>query len=153
MHRRRAARIARPCLPPRRSSWPAAETNPARRRLLPTAARRAARGPVAEVYAEIRVAVEAIRGLAPTAAVDPVTLDPDQLATNLRTEFDAENPAAELADAEDLLITLGLLPAGTSLRDAHARPAGRAGRRLLLAGQGPALRRQPVGAVSAPWSG
>ncbi len=72
--------------------------------------------PAAEVYGEIRDAVEAIRGLQPTKAVEPVSLDEDQLRANLTADFDRENTAQELALAEDLLITLGLLPTGSSIR-------------------------------------
>ena len=72
--------------------------------------------PAGEVYAEIRAAVEAIRGLKPTAAVDPVTINETQLRTNLEAEFDATNTPAKLKNSEDLLITLGLLPKGASLR-------------------------------------
>src|SRR5512143_1907016 len=72
--------------------------------------------PAAQVYAEIRAAVEKIRGLMPTAAVDPVTIDATRLRSNLASEFDAENKPADLRNAEDELITLGLLPAGASLR-------------------------------------
>jgi hypothetical protein len=72
--------------------------------------------PPAEVYAEIRDAVAAIRGLQPTAAVDPVTIDEAQMRANLQAEFDAAQTPAQLRDAEDLLITLGLLPSGASLR-------------------------------------
>jgi hypothetical protein len=73
--------------------------------------------PPAEVYAEIRTAVEAIRGLQPTAAVDPVTIDETQLRKNLEAEFDRENSAADLTFSEATLIALGLLPAGSSLRN------------------------------------
>ena len=72
--------------------------------------------PAAEVYAEIRTAVEAIRGLQPTAAVDPVTIDETQLRQNLEAEFDKENSAADLKFSEETLIALGLLPGGSSLR-------------------------------------
>lgn len=72
--------------------------------------------PPGEVYAEIRTAVEAIRGLQPTSAVDPVTIDETQLRANLEGEFDAAQTPAQLKDTEDLLITLGLLPKGASLR-------------------------------------
>jgi hypothetical protein len=72
----------------------------------------------ADVYAEIRTKVEAIRGLQPTKAVEPVSLDESQLKTNLTADFDKENTAAELKLSEDELITLGLLPPGTSLRKA-----------------------------------
>lgn len=72
--------------------------------------------PPAEVYAEIRDAVVAIRGLQPTSAVDPVTIDETQLRTNLEAEFDAALTPPQLKEAEDLLITLGLLPRGSALR-------------------------------------
>ena len=72
--------------------------------------------PAAEVYAEIRAAVEAIRGLKPTTDVDPVTIDETQLRKNLEAEFDKENTAPNLKFSEETLITLGLLPAGSSLR-------------------------------------
>lgn len=70
----------------------------------------------AAVYAAIRSQVEAIRGLQPTAAVDPVTIDENQLRTNLEAEFDATYAPAQLKDTEALLIALGLLPQGSSLR-------------------------------------
>src|SRR5829696_718187 len=74
--------------------------------------------PAAEVYGAIRKGVEAIRGLAPTDAVDPVTIDEVQLRKNIEAEFDATQSPAQLKDTEDLLITLGLLPKGASLRQA-----------------------------------
>jgi hypothetical protein len=70
----------------------------------------------AEQYADIRAQVEQIRGLQPTSAVNPVTIDQAQLTANLGTEFDASNTPADLKNAEDELITLGLLPKGSSLR-------------------------------------
>jgi len=70
----------------------------------------------AEQYAEIRAAVEQIRGLKPTSSVDPVTIDEAQLVANLGSEFDADNKPADLRNAEDELITLGLLPKGSSLK-------------------------------------
>lgn len=72
--------------------------------------------PPAEVYAEIRAAVEAIRGLKPTTDVDPVTIDETQLRKNLEAEFDRENSADDLKFSDDTLLALGLLPAGSSLR-------------------------------------
>jgi hypothetical protein len=74
--------------------------------------------PLAQVYADIRSQVEAIRGLAPTKAVEPVVIDAAQLAKNLVAEFDASHDAATLKDTDDLLQALGLMPVGTSLRDA-----------------------------------
>jgi len=74
--------------------------------------------PAAEVYGEIRKAVEAIRGLEPVADVDPVTIDEAHLRANLAAEFDKENKPADLKFSEESLILLGLLPDGTSLRQA-----------------------------------
>lgn len=72
--------------------------------------------PAAEVYAEIRAAVAQIRGLQPTADVEPVTIDEAQLRANLEAEFDRSYPPGTVRNTEDLLITLGLLPDGASLR-------------------------------------
>lgn len=72
--------------------------------------------PSAEVFAEIRDAVVAIRGLEPTSAVDPLTIDEAQMRINLLAEFDATQTPAQLKVAEDLLGALGLLPKGASLR-------------------------------------
>jgi hypothetical protein len=78
----------------------------------PTATPRSA----AEQYADIRAQVEQIRGLKPTGAVEPVTIDETQLRANLEAEFDASNTPADLRNADDELIALGLLPKGASLR-------------------------------------
>ena len=72
--------------------------------------------PLGQVYGDIRTEVEGIRGLKPTAEVDPVVIDADQLSKNLTAEFDATYTAELLKDAEDELITLGLLADGASLR-------------------------------------
>lgn len=72
--------------------------------------------PIAEVYAEIRSQVEAIRGFQPTADVEPVTIDEQQLLENFTTEFDKAQTPQQLLDGQDLLIALGLLPPGSSLR-------------------------------------
>ena len=83
----------------------------------PPSAAAASERPAADVYAEIRDQVEAIRGLEPTAEVEPVTIDPEQLRANLEAEFDAAYTPANVAIAQDLLIGLGLIPAGSSLRE------------------------------------
>src|SRR5689334_20678054 len=83
---------------------------------LPPPASATAAPPATEVYAAIRRAVEQIRGLQPSTDVDPVTIDEAQLRSNLATEFDKENTAASLAFSEDVLIALGLLPGGSSIR-------------------------------------
>src|SRR4051812_25596688 len=71
---------------------------------------------VAAAYARIRDAVIGIRGLSPTAAVNPVLIGEEQLRENLQGEFDTSNKPADVAASQDELITMGLLPAGSSLR-------------------------------------
>jgi hypothetical protein len=100
------------------SPSPAPTAAPTAAASTPAPAPTASARPLAEVYADIRAQVEAIRGLQPTNAVEPVVIDAAQLAKNLGTEFDTSHTAAALKDAEDELIALGLLPAGTSLRAA-----------------------------------
>lgn len=72
--------------------------------------------PAAELYAEIRAAVSAIRGFEPSGAVDPVTIDEAQLRKNLETGFDKDNKPQDIANAEDLLQLLELLPPDSSIR-------------------------------------
>lgn len=71
----------------------------------------------AAAYAIIRGQVEAIRGLGPTADVEPVTIDEDQLLENLEAEIDADQSPEDMALSEDLLSTLGLIPEGSSIRE------------------------------------
>lgn len=71
-----------------------------------------------EVYATIAGQVAAIRGLEPTAAIEPVVIDEATLRANLETAFDEDNPPEVLAQTERLLRALGLLEPGVSLRDA-----------------------------------
>jgi hypothetical protein len=72
--------------------------------------------PASVLLAEVRQAVAEIRGLEPSDDVDPVVIDEATLRANLEAEFDAAYPAAEVEETEGFLITLGLLPPGTSLR-------------------------------------
>src|SRR5687767_4432977 len=72
--------------------------------------------PASETEAETRPGVAEIRNLEPSADVDPVTIDEAQLRTNFEAEFDRAQTPAQLKDSEDMLITLGLLPPGASLR-------------------------------------
>src|SRR5689334_5381291 len=104
------------CSTAKPSPTPAPSVTPTTLPATPTPGPTGTPRPLAEVYAEIRSQVEGIRGLQPTAAVEPVVIDAAQLATNLTKEFDSTHTDAGLKDAEDELITLGLLPAGTSLR-------------------------------------
>jgi hypothetical protein len=82
----------------------------------PTDGSTASDPPAEGVYAAIRRDVAGIRALEPTADVAPVTIDEATLRRNLEAEFDAEWTPKELAVAEDMLIGLGLLPPGSSLR-------------------------------------
>jgi len=93
-------------------------SSPAETQAPPVATPGTSAPPAAEVYGEIRQAVEAIRGLEPVADVDPVTIDEAQLRSNLAAEFDKENKPADVKFSEESLSLLGLLPAGTSLRQA-----------------------------------
>jgi len=72
--------------------------------------------PPAAAYAAIREQVEQIRGLEPTADVEPVTIDSEQLKSNLVAEFDTANGTSKVTTEQDKLIALGLLPPGSSLR-------------------------------------
>ena len=69
------------------------------------------------IYSLIRDQVEAIRGLEPTADVEPVTIDETQLLENLEVEIDAQQTPEEMALSEDVLGTLGLIPEGSSIRE------------------------------------
>ncbi|MBI3750056.1 MAG: hypothetical protein HY263_00095, partial [Chloroflexi bacterium] len=73
----------------------------------------------ASVYAAIAAQVEQIRGLQPTADIAPVLLDADQLRANLTADFDRNNAPAVVRFTQELYIELGLLPPGSSLRDAY----------------------------------
>jgi hypothetical protein len=100
------------CTPTAPTAAPTATTHPAA-----SPSPRASHPPDAEVYAAIRKDVEAIRGLQPTTAVDPVAIDEAQLRANLAAAFDEQNSASDLQFSEAVLIALGLLPAGASLRE------------------------------------
>jgi len=71
------------------------------------------------LYREIEDQVIAIRGLQPTNRLVPTIIDGPTLVANLTAEFDRTNEAEDLAKDEALLIALGLLPPGGSLRDAY----------------------------------
>jgi hypothetical protein len=73
----------------------------------------------ASTYALIAGQVEQIRGLTPKEAVAPTLIDESQLRSNLTADFDENNPPAAVELTQDLYVELGLLPAGTSLRDAY----------------------------------
>jgi hypothetical protein len=74
--------------------------------------------PTEAKLAEIREGVAAIRGLQPEGNVEPTVIDEATLRANLEAEFDVENTPEELAIAEDLYVSVGLLEPGVSLRAA-----------------------------------
>ena len=74
-------------------------------------------GAPSAVYEQIRLQVEAIRGLEPTADVDPVTIDELQLVQNLEGEIDSDLTPEVLQQSNDLLHALDLIPQDSSLRD------------------------------------
>jgi len=111
-----AALLLAACNPPAPSGAPPSSAD-APSPSSPASSPPASTAPAAQVYGAIRRQVEAIRGLQPTADVDPVTIDATQLRTNLTAEFDAANTTANLEFSQDELETLGLLPKGSSLRD------------------------------------
>lgn len=91
---------------------------------MPTASASASATPgssidVAAVYAQIAAQIETIRGLQSTADVTPALIDADQLRANLTADFDRDNPPAVVRLTQELYVELGLLPGGTSLRDAY----------------------------------
>ena len=71
------------------------------------------------VYGQIEGEIVAIRGLEVTTALEPTILDRATLVANLTALFDEENRPEDIAAGERLLIALGLLEPGTSLRDAY----------------------------------
>jgi hypothetical protein len=113
-----AALVLAGCGPLTPSGSPAAPSAAAQATAAPTTAAVPSPSPRsdAEVYAGIRAQVIQIRGLTPTKPVDPVSLDETELRANLTADFDRENTPAELQLGQDELITLGLLPKGSSLR-------------------------------------
>ncbi len=75
----------------------------------------------ATVYAEIESQVQAIRGLTATKPVDPKLLDEAQLKANITASFEKDNPPDVIAANERLYRLLGLIPAGTSLKDLYLK--------------------------------
>jgi hypothetical protein len=73
----------------------------------------------AATYRAIEDQVAAIRGIEPTARLEPTILDEAALRARLQEMFDEENPPNEIRESEILLKALGLLPADASLRDLY----------------------------------
>lgn len=73
----------------------------------------------AAAYRTIADQVSVIRGLSKPDRVEPVVIDAATLKANLAAEFNASNPAAEIASSERVLKLLGLLGAGVSLEQVY----------------------------------
>ena len=75
----------------------------------------------ATVYARIESQVQEIRGLTAKKPVDPKLLDEAQLKKNITASFEKDNPPDVIAANERLYRLLGLIPAGTSLKDLYLK--------------------------------
>ena len=69
------------------------------------------------IYDTVEQQVIGIRGLQPTKPVARQFITPAEAKAMLAKDFDTETPAAYLAGSERLYKALGLIPAGSSLRD------------------------------------
>jgi hypothetical protein len=78
----------------------------------------------ATVYAEIERQVQQIRELEAEKPVTPALLDETQLKKNMTAQFDKDTPPAVVAATEKLYELLGLIPAGSSLRDLYVQLLG-----------------------------
>ena len=78
----------------------------------------------ATVYASIEQQVQAIRELTAKKPVAPALLDEDQLKKNMAADFDKDTPPAVVAATQKLYELLGLIPAGSSLRDLYVQLLG-----------------------------
>jgi hypothetical protein len=78
----------------------------------------------ATVYAAIERQVEQIRQLDAKKPVTPALLDEAQLKKNMTAQFDKDTPPAVVAATEKLYQLLGLIPAGSSLRDLYVQLLG-----------------------------
>ncbi|HSW41353.1 MAG TPA: hypothetical protein VLM76_02470 [Patescibacteria group bacterium] len=80
---------------------------------------RAPAGDLAALYREIQDQVVAERGLAAKERLEPTILSADEVRVRIREQFEKDNPADEIAVAEETLKALGLLPADASLADLY----------------------------------
>jgi len=78
----------------------------------------------AAIYRQIAAQVSAIRGLDSPTRVEPTVIDRETLMTNLREEFDKENPPEQVAATERVYKALGLLEPNDSLRDLYLELQG-----------------------------
>jgi hypothetical protein len=78
----------------------------------------------AAVYRQIAAQVVTIRGLDAPTRVEPTIIDRATLQKNVEIAFDKDNPAADIARAEQIEKALGLLASGASLRDLYLKLQG-----------------------------
>jgi hypothetical protein len=77
-----------------------------------------------EVYRAIAEDIVAIRGLDAPDRADPEVIDADELLANLEADFEASNPAEQIALGERVYKALGLLAADASLKDIYLELQG-----------------------------
>jgi len=75
-------------------------------------------GPTPPAIATVERQVEAVRGLRYTAPVDVRSITPEQMGRRLTRSFDKTFPAEFYARRSQAWGTIGVIPAGTSIRDA-----------------------------------
>ncbi len=78
-----------------------------------------ASGATEALYREIEDQVVALRGLPAKQRLEPTILSEDEVRTRIEEQFRKDNPADEIAIAEETLKALGLLPADASLGDLY----------------------------------
>ena len=78
-----------------------------------------ASGDLAAIYAAINQEVQALRGLQEKTPIAPTIVSPDEMTEVVRTSFDEDYPADELAADERLYHGLGLLPKDKKLKDVY----------------------------------
>ena len=101
--------------PPSTSPSPSATASP-RPSASPSAQ---ASGDLAAVYAEINEEVRTLRGLEERTPIAPTIVSPEEMAEVVRTSFDEDYPADELAADERLYHGLGLLGKDQKLKDVY----------------------------------
>ena len=76
-------------------------------------------GDAAALYREIEDQVVAERGLPAKQRLEPTILSEAELKVRIKEQFEKDNPADEIAVAEETLKAFGLLPADASLGDLY----------------------------------
>lgn len=76
-------------------------------------------GDLPAVYAGINEQVRQMRGLEEKAPIEPTIVSPEEITEVIRTSFDEDYPADEVAADERLYHGLGLLPKDRKLKDVY----------------------------------